>query len=293
MVGSYGRQLLVEDEAGQRQVCHVRSRRQDAVVGDMVDWSPSGDSGVVESVHARRNLLVRRDERRTKAFAANLDAMWFMVASEPVFSDSQLTRALVAAHEAGVASTIVLNKTDLPAVDSARERLQPYRSMGHEVLEVSLRWGWEAEQIGIHQRLQGRATLVLGASGVGKSSLINRLVPGAAAQVGELSKALRTGRHTTTATTWHVLPGPAGGAIIDSPGFQEFGLRHLQAGDLATAMPDLAQHLGACRFANCSHLQEPGCSVRLAADSGLVAPSRWRVYREIYEELAGSREGRA
>jgi ribosome biogenesis GTPase len=126
----------------------------------------------------------------------------------------------------------------------------------------------------------------MGPSGMGKSTLINRFVPEAAAQVGEISRALRAGRHTTTTTTWYWLDARRRGAVIDSPGFQEFGLRQVTPSELAGLMPDLAAHLGHCRFANCSHRHEPGCGVRAAAARGAIGDNRMRLYEALHEELS-------
>jgi ribosome biogenesis GTPase len=290
VVGAHGRHLVVLAPDGQRVLCHLRGKKSEAVVGDHVGWQTSGDEGVVERVEPRRNLLFRQDEWRTKSFAANLDALLVLVAVEPPFSESQLARALIAASSAGVPAWIGLNKVDLPGAATVRERLGPYRTMGVEVIEFALKSAPDEARTLLGPRLRGRTTLVLGPSGAGKSTLINRFVPEADAQVGEISRALNAGRHTTTTTTWYALgDGDDAGALIDSPGFQEFGLRHIAATDLAALMPDLAAHLGNCRFYNCTHRQEPGCGVQAAVERGDIAASRYRIYGELFEELSAKR----
>ncbi len=289
VVAAHGRHVVVETPAGERVLCHPRGKKSELVVGDRVRWQPTGDGGVVEHLEPRRNLLFRQDEWRTKSFAANLDQMLMLVAGEPVFSEEQLTRALVAAQEAGIPALIGLNKIDLPSADAARERLAPYRAMGAEVIELALKADPAGSAERLLEHLSGRTTLVLGASGMGKSTLINLLVPAAAAQVGEISKALAAGRHTTTTSTWYWLDAEHRGALIDTPGFQEFGLRHIAPERLATLMPDFAAALGHCRFHNCSHRHEPGCGVRAAAERGEISASRQRIYEMLFEELSRTR----
>ena len=285
VVSGHGRRLLVESDGGQRILCNTRGRKSEAVVGDRVRWQASGDEGVIETILPRVNLLYRQDEWKTKAFAANIDQLLVVVAAEPVFSESQLARALIAAADAQVATRIVLNKRDLPAFAAARERLQPYAAMGVDVLELALKRDGAEAQARLAPLLAGRATLVLGPSGAGKSTLVNLMVVDAKAQIGEISQALNTGRHTTTATQWYWLDAARTGALIDSPGFQEFGLRHIAADRLAALMPDIGRHASECRFYNCTHRHEPGCGVLAALGRGEIAESRYRIYREIFEEL--------
>jgi len=277
--------LLVEAEDGRRVLCHTRGRKSEAVVGDRVRWQSSGDEGVIETILPRANLLYRQDEWKTKAFAANIDQLLVVVAAEPVFSESQLARALIAAADAAIATRIVLNKSDLPAFAAARERLEPYAEMGIDVLDLALKRDGAEARARLAPLVAGQATLVLGPSGAGKSTLVNLMVADAKAQIGEISQALNTGRHTTTATQWYWLDAARTSALIDSPGFQEFGLRHIAADRLAGLMPDIARHASKCRFYNCTHRQEPGCGVLAALERGEIAPSRYRIYGEIFEEL--------
>ncbi|MEW6694739.1 Small ribosomal subunit biogenesis GTPase RsgA [Tepidimonas thermarum] len=294
VVASYGRHVLVEAPDGARTRCHPRGKRQQAVVGDQVHWSITGDEGVIEAVLPRRNVLFRQDEQRTKVFAANLDQVLVLLAAEPAFAEPQLGRALIAAREAGIEPLIALNKRDVqPAFDIAWERLAPYRAMGERVLPLHLHGSdgtARAECEALRAHLRGRVTLVIGPSGVGKSTLVNLLVPHAQADTQAISRALGTGRHTTTRTTWYWLDDGAGGALIDSPGFHEFGLHHIAPQTLARWMPDFAPYLGQCRFHNCTHRREPGCAIQAAlAPHGPIAPQRWRFYVDLYEELDAAR----
>ncbi len=288
VVGAHGRHFVVETESGRRLRCYRRGKKGDCVVGDRVVWAESGDEGVIEQVQERRNLLFRQDLWRSKSFAANLDQLLVLVAVEPAHSEQQLARALIAAAAAGIPARVILNKVDLPGVDEARRRLGPYRAFGVEVIETALKTAGAAAAEQLAPRLADRVTLVIGPSGAGKSTLINRMVPSAGAQVGELSRALQAGRHTTTTTTWYWLDPARRSALIDSPGFQDFGLQHLRPEDLAALMPDLRAQLGACRFHNCSHRHEPGCGVRAALERAEIDPSRYRIYEQLYDELAAA-----
>jgi ribosome biogenesis GTPase len=289
VVAAHGRHLVIETPERQRVLCHTRGKKNEAVVGDQVRWQVTGDAGIVEQVEPRRNLMFRQDEWKTKSFAANLDQILMLVAGEPMFSESQLTRTLIAAGHAGISVSIGLNKIDLPQAVLARERLAPYVAMGVPVIELALKVRTERSLAALAPVLAGRTTLVLGPSGSGKSTLINRMVPQADAVVGEISQALGTGRHTTTTTTWYWLGDTAAaGALIDSPGFQAFGLHQVPPTQLATLMPDLAAHLGHCRFYNCSHRQEPGCGIGAAAASGAISAPRYRLYQEVFDELMTS-----
>jgi ribosome biogenesis GTPase len=291
VVAGHGRHCVVETPDGRRVICHPRGKKSQAVVGDRVQWQPSQDEGTIEKVITRRNLFYRQDDVRTKSFAANLDQVLILIAAEPEFSEQQLSRALIAAEAEHITPLIVLNKSDLPAPFSlAWERLAPYRDMGYTLMPASLKAATDEQLQPIKNQLNGKTTLVLGPSGSGKSTLINRLVHGAQAQTREISQALNSGKHTTTSTNWYWVDREQGTALIDSPGFQEFGLRHIDPMQLAAYMPDLKPHVAGCKFYNCTHLHEPGCGVLAVVGAACgVNARRHRIYSDLFAELSASR----
>jgi ribosome biogenesis GTPase len=277
-------------------------------VGDRVRWQAAADEGTIESVLARKNLFYRRDEVRTKSFAANLDQVLILLAAEPEFSETQLSRALIAAEAEHIKPLIVLNKSDLGAAfQQAWHWLAAYRHMGYVVLPLELKSANETNPSlrELMSQMQDKTTLILGPSGAGKSTLVNALVPNARALTGEISQALNSGKHTTTSTSLYWVghrpnlsdPQLRGTAIIDSPGFQEFGLQHIPQNQLASCMPDLKQHVPNCKFYNCTHLHEPGCGVLSALQkvesidlrATEVSPRRHRIYAQLFEELGQQR----
>jgi ribosome biogenesis GTPase len=300
VVAGYGRHFLVETPQGRRVICHPRGKKSQAVVGDRVLWRASQDEGTIEKIEGRRNLLYRQDEIRTKSFAANLDQVLILLAAEPEFSESQLSRALIAAEAERITPVIALNKSDLAEpFERAWRRLEPYRRMGYSVLPLALSPRTAADSSApspaaatpaLAGQLQGRTTLVLGPSGAGKSTLINLLAPDAAALTGEISTALSSGRHTTTRTTWYWVDEAKTTALIDSPGFQEFGLHHIDAMHLAAFMPDIKPWVVNCKFYNCTHLHEPGCgviaSIKSTDSPDGVSKSRYKIYSDLFAELS-------
>jgi ribosome biogenesis GTPase len=304
VVSAHGRHVIVETPAGERVLCLTRGKKAELVVGDRVQWQRSGDQGVITSTEPRRNLLHRQDEWRTKSFAANVDQVLLVVAVEPPFADGQLTRSLVAAADAGVPATIVCNKVDLPQAQATLDRLAAYRDAGAALLPLALEprdaaWTTARAKAALEPLLHGKATLVIGPSGVGKSTLVNLMVPDAQVQVGELSRALNAGKHTTTATRWYWMKAASSAegvdhetrrtAIIDTPGFQQFGLRHIAPDRLASLMPDIQAHATGCRFYNCTHRNEPGCGVIAAVERHELALSRHAAYVELLDEAVRAR----
>jgi ribosome biogenesis GTPase len=300
VVAGHGRHVWVETDDGQRVICHARGKKSQTVVGDKVLWLPSQDEGTIEKVQPRRNLFYRQDEIRTKSFAANLDQILILIAAEPEYSEAQLTRALIAAEAEQIQPIIALNKRDLGAPFAlAWDRLAPYRDMGYTLLPLALKPKSvqpnevSPEEPALDALLAGKTTLVLGPSGSGKSTLINRMVPNAQVLTNVISTALNSGKHTTTSTTLYWTDEARSTAIIDSPGFQEFGLHHIEPMRLAKLMPDIAAHAGGCKFYNCTHLHEPGCgvisNVELAPSQHGINSRRYKLYSDLFAELSQKR----
>ena len=298
VVAGFGRHVLVETESGQRLICHPRGKKSQVVVGDRIRWLASEDEGTIEKIEERSNLFYRQDELRTKSFAANLDQVLILIAAEPEFSESQLTRALIAAEAEHITPIIALNKSDLAEpFGRAWAKLAPYRTMGYRMLPLAIKPkiatgpADEAQTAELQALLHGKKTLVLGPSGAGKSSLTNLLVPQAKVLTAEISQALNSGKHTTTSTTLYWVDQERTTALIDSPGFQEFGLNHIVPMQLTNYMPDFKKHAQDCKFYNCTHLHEPGCGViaEVKSSASSISANRYRLYGELFEELSQTR----
>lgn len=276
VTATFGRHYLVEVDDAQIE-CVSRGKRGGIACGDRVVLLPtSTGQGVIESILPRANLLHRSVEHRSKLIAANVSRIVIVVAPVPSFYDLLVNRCLVAAEAAGIAALICLNKYDLgePA-RAVQRRLEPYLAIGYPVIALSAH-----RDIGsLHPYLSGQTSVFVGQSGMGKSSLINALVPDARTAVGEVSEALDSGRHTTTGARMYALDETS--RLIDSPGMQEFGLKHIQAEQLDQYFIEFRPYIGHCRFSNCRHVHEPGCAVTAASAEGDVSPARLKAYREI------------
>jgi ribosome biogenesis GTPase len=280
VVASFGRQFTVELEDGVLIACVTRGKRTDIACGDRVAVAMTApDQGVIESTAPRASLFYRSDIQREKLIAANVTQIVIVLASSPPFHAELLDRCLAAAEEAGIPALLALNKMDLPAAAQALQSLERYRALGYDVLPLAAK----IDIAPLRARLTGHTSVLVGQSGMGKSTIINRLLPDAAARVGELSVALGGGRHTTThARLYHL---DAASHIIDSPGLQEFGLVHVAPEDLAHAFIEFRQHLGQCKFNDCKHLTEPGCAITAAAERGEIDAQRVDSYRKLVMQL--------
>jgi ribosome biogenesis GTPase len=288
IIAAHGRHYLA-DANGERLQCVTRGKKTNVAVGDIVKLTmTSPDQGVIDAITERKTLIYRSDQYKSKLLAANVSQLFIVVATEPGYTDDLVSRATVAAEAAGIAVHLILNKIDVTeSLERTRARLTMYSKLGYPVHEVSAKGNPEHAVATLRPLLAGQSSILIGQSGMGKSSLINLLVPGADIAVREISAALDTGKHTTTFTRLYTMPelGPET-SIIDSPGFQEFGLYHLTEGMLERAFRDFTPYLGGCKFYNCRHLSEPGCPVLDAVTSGAIAKMRHELYAQLLHESA-------
>ena len=277
IVAAFGRHYEIELADGCIATGYPKGKKSLLAVGDEVQLSPDGQ---IMAHGARRSLLYRSDAYRQKLIAANATQLLLVVATDPSFSDMLLSRALVAAEHQGLTTTIVLNKCDLvAALPAARKLLAPYIALGCRVVELSAKF----DPSPLLPLLAGESSVLVGQSGMGKSTLTNALVPGAAAATRELSTALDSGKHTTTYARRYKLP--QGGTLIDSPGLQEFGLKHLTAQEIEFGFAEFRPFLGQCRFRDCQHDAEPGCAIKQALAEGIIHPRRLDHFRRLRAEL--------
>jgi ribosome biogenesis GTPase / thiamine phosphate phosphatase len=285
IIAAHGRHYLA-DANGEKLQCVTRGKKTNVAVGDVVHLvKTSNDQAVIEKIAERTTLLYRSDQYKSKLLAANISRLFIVIATEPGFADDLVSRSLVAAEAAGIEAHLILNKTDVEELlPRARERAGVYAALGYPVHEMSARTNPEHALEVLRPLLAGQSSIFIGQSGMGKSSLINLLIPDADIAVREISAALDTGKHTTTFTRLYWLPG--GGAIIDSPGFQEFGLYHLSEGMLERAFVEFKPYLGGCKYYNCRHLAEPQCAVLTALAEGKIARHRHELYGQLLHESA-------
>jgi len=276
IIAAFGRHYLVELPGGEILECVPRGKKSEVACGDNVEITRSGtDQGVIDRIAPRTSLLYRSDAWKQKLIAANVTQLIVVVASEPSFNDELLARCLLAGHEQKLEILIVLNKCDLPQVTAARAQLAVYGKIGYRVLELSAK----QDVAPLRPFLQGHTSVLVGQSGMGKSTLINALIPAAQAATREISTVLDSGKHTTTHARLYHLNHDS--ALIDCPGVQLFGLHHLDFAAMERNFPEFLPYLGECRFANCSHSHEPDCAIRTATEEGKIDARRLQLFQQI------------
>lgn len=296
VISHHGRQAWVMDTQGHRHLCVFKGRDLLPAANDRVDIDLSASPAVITAIHSRENQLTRSEAHRSKTLAANVDQALIVISGAPIFSDEILARIICACAAERIGGIIAMNKIDLePEARAARAQLDCFRPalnlLGFSVVEVCAKPGQASglEGVkGLHALLANKITVILGQSGMGKSSLLNVLVPGINAQTREISEALQTGKHTTTASTMvrldSVKDDAAPGWLIDTPGFQLYGLHHLSESEMALGFPEwqAAQEThGRCKYANCHHAGEPGCTVESLVEKKELSQRRLELWRML------------
>lgn len=281
VISYFGNSVAVRADDGQVFQCHLKRNQTLPVVGDHVLWQlEKGETGIIIDIEPRHSLLARGDGRgNMKPIAANIHYLLIVMAPPPIFSEYLVDRYLVAAELLTIPAIIVLNKADLldaAAHEALEKRLTPYRNIPYPIVFTSIYD--EASLVHLQSLFDRQSAVLVGPSGVGKSSIISHLVGEEAIRVGEVT-AKGAGKHTTTATSLYALPG--GGCLIDSPGVREFNLWPVTRDEIWQGFREFRQFETGCKFRDCRHLAEPGCSVQDAIRNGKISTARYNSYLEL------------
>ncbi len=281
-----GKTVIIEDQAQQTFICNIRQNIDTLVCGDHVIWQQQDETtGVVLALEPRTNYLARPDRRgQAKVVAANIDQLMIVSAVKPALNTRLIDRYLVAAELSDITPLIVFNKIDLPdkiKMNDFQEQLSIYTELGYQVVFTSAKQDKGISDL--QSILVDKISVFVGHSGVGKSSIINALLPESPAEVGEISDSTQKGRHTTTLAQLYHLPN--GGNLIDSPGIREFGLWQVKLQQAAEGFIEFRPYLRHCRFRDCLHEEEPGCRILEAVKEGKITDMRWDSYRRIMDSL--------
>lgn len=284
VVAAYGKRYKVELSTGPEQSavidCVTRGKKTDIACGDQVQIKLTGNQqGVIEDTLPRSSLLYRSNAYRSKMLAANVTQAVIVLASTPAFYEELLNRCLIATEAAGIRALIVLNKCDIGDSTMTLKQLALYETLGYPVQALSAK----QDTAPLKPWLSGQTSILVGQSGMGKSTIVNALLPDSNLRTQEVSAALDSGKHTTTATHLYHLDEKS--HLIDSPGLQEFGLHHLSIEQLEHAFVEFRSYLGKCRFANCRHMKEPDCAVIQAMENKKISGLRLACYQGLVNEL--------
>jgi len=285
VVAAHRRHCLVELDGGELVTCVLKGRATTLACGDRVDVARHADGDVIVAVAARKSLFYRSDAFKEKLVAANVTQVVGVVAPDVPVDEHLLNRWIIAAETERCRFVLVVNKSDLPDAQRFAERFAPYAALGYPVVSLSAK----RDATPLLRWIRDEHTVIIGQSGMGKSTLINALLPSAGARTGELSAALRSGRHTTTSAALYWLPG-GDGWIVDSPGMKVFGLAHCSPQAISDAFVELRDVAAHCRFRDCRHEREPDCAVNAAVAEGRVAPQRVALLRALLRETGKVRD---
>lgn len=289
LIAHFGATAEVQDDLGQVHYCQIRKNLEPIITGDHVLWEKSEENtGVIVGCLPRKSLLARPEKKhKIKPIAANIDAM-IIVTAPVTFSEYLIDRYLIAAENLNIPAIILLNKTDIlkehEKID-LMNRLNVYEKIGYPVIYSSIKLPKGLKTL--EHFFANKTCVLVGTSGVGKSSIISTLLPEQTILIGETSAA-GLGKHTTTSTRLYHLP--QGGNLIDSPGIREFGLWHVNATELMNGFIEFKQHATHCKYRDCKHLKEPHCALRIAVEENTISPSRFESYKKMVEELKGLKD---
>ena len=287
VVASHRRHFVVRATAGATLVCVMKGRGTALACGDRVAYAKTGAGGVIESLLPRASLFYRSDAFKERLIAANVTQVIGVVAPDLSLDEELVNRWIVAAEAEGCRFILAANKADMYGFDVLIDRLAPYAALGYDIVSLSAR----QDAAPLRPWIEGSNSVLIGQSGMGKSTILNALLPDTGAKTAEISASLNAGRHTTTHSTLHLLSDdPAAGWIVDSPGMKMFGIAHVAADTLAHAFVEFRPFLGHCRFRDCRHDREPGCAVDAAVTAGAIQPFRVALWRRL---VAESRAGAA
>ncbi len=279
---SFGRQYIVTTPNSYSYQTVSKGKSTEFVVGDKVDINILNDEQAqITKLHPRQNLIYRSDQNRSKMIASNIDQLLIIIAVKPTFNINFLNSCLVAAESENIPITIILNKADLAeSIDFINQVKLLYQQQLHYNIEIH---SSTEPNLTICELIKNKRTLLIGQSGVGKSTITNWLAPEAKARVGEIAKYERSGKHTTTNATLYILDEHT--QLIDCPGLQEFGLFHLDINRVAEYFPEMHSHLGLCKFNNCVHLDEPQCKITELVKNNNIDQSRYIFYKNLCNRL--------
>ena len=280
VIRRFSRHALVESLQGTRTLCSIRPTIDSLVAGDRIVWQTEGkNQGVIVSRYPRESVLGRPDKRgQLKPVAANISQVMIVIAPKPDISWPLLDSYLVMTEYLGLQACIVLNKVDLPCIELQQQLLQQYQPLGYSIILTSIDDKNHAKQL--QSTLNNQTSVFVGQSGVGKSSLIARILPlELDIQTGAISTRTDLGRHTTSSSCLYHLP--TGGSLIDSPGVREFGLWHMPVTEIAKGFREFIPYLSQCKFRNCNHLNPQGCALLAAVNKKLVSRNRYENYVKI------------